>query len=415
MTGAVHAPEPVVDLFSPEARSNPYPTYRLLQEENPVYWCEPLHGWMLTRFADVSEALSSAAFSPGGGIAEMFAHLTMKEQAEFEPLKRHLSLWMGTLDPPVHTRIRGVMRQAFTPAFLNKLRPFVQSVTDELLAGPIGRGQIEFISEIAAPLPAMVIARLLGTPPEDCERFMQWSLDISNLIGNPGASADAIRQTQRSVMELVSYVAGTIERRRQSAPQDDLISSLLAANEPGSEISEEELLANCVMLLFAGHGTITVMLSMSALVLLTKPEIREELKALPDLTPRAIEEVLRFDSPCQLIRRLAVNTADFRGKRIEKGQMIWLALGAANRDAERYPNPDAFDMNRTNISHLGYGAGIHYCLGAALSRIETDIVIRTMLQRMQNVRCGPEPIEWHPDPTARAMMRLPLVFEASRS
>lgn len=411
MTGTTPAPEAVFDLFSPEARNNPYPVYRHLQEHDPVFWCEPLHGWMLTRFADVSETLSNPAFSPGGGIAEMFAHLTPEEQREFEPLKRHLSLWMGTLDPPIHTRIRGVLRQAFTPTFLKELCPFIQATTDQLLAGGLGRGEIEFVSEVAAPLPAMVIARLLGTPPEDCERFMQWSLDISDLIGNPGASAASVRKTQQSVLELVAYVAKIIEHRRASQPEPDLISTLLAAGEPGNGITEEELLANCVMLLFAGHGTITVMLGMSALVLLNTPGIWNYLKSNPELTRRAIEEVLRFDSPCQLIRRLAVNSIEFRGKPIEQGQMIWLALGAANRDPARYANPDYFDMTRTDIQHLGYGGGIHYCLGAQLSRLETDIVIRTMLRVMNNPRVDAEAIEWHPDPTARAMTRLMLHFD----
>jgi pimeloyl-[acyl-carrier protein] synthase len=408
---STQAPAPVIDLFSPEARNNPYPVYRALQDRDPVHWCEPLHGWLLTRFADVSHALSSPAFSPGGGIAEMFAHLPPAEREEFAPLTRHLSLWMGTLDPPVHTRIRGVMRRAFTPAFLNMLRPFIQGVTDHLLDGPMRRGEIEFISELAAPLPAMVIARLLGTPPEDCERFMMWSLDISNLIGNPGASAESVRQTQRSVLELVDYIARTIAQRRQSAPQDDLISILLAAREPGSEITEEELLANCVMLLFAGHGTITVMLSMAVLVLLTTPDVWEQLRQTPDLTPRAIEEMLRFDSPCQMIRRLAVEDVVMHGTQIRKGQMVWLGLGGANRDPDRYQDPDRFDLDRVIVPHLGYGAGIHHCLGAALSRIETEIVIRTMLRTMSHLRTDPSAIDWHPDPTARAMTQFRLAFD----
>jgi len=415
MSGTMPASEPVVDLFSPEARHNPYSAYRMLQERDPVHWCEPLQGWMLTRYADISEALSNPVFSPGGGFAEMFAHLTPAEQAEFGPLKRHLSLWMGTLDPPVHTRIRGVMRRAFTPAFLELTRPFIQTVADQLLADPLRRGEIEFVSEVAEPLPAMVIARLLGTPPEDCERFMQWSLDIGNLIANPAASAASVRQTQQSVLELVAYVSRTIEQRRRSTPQQDLISTLLAAGEPGSGITEEELLANCVMLLFAGHGTITVMLSMSVLVFLTTPGIWDQLRAAPELTPRAIEEVLRFDSPCQLIRRLAMDDVEVHGTRIEQGQMVWLALGAANRDRLRFVDPDTFNMNRTIVPHLGYGVGIHHCLGAALSRIETDIVIRTMLRTMPNPRMAADTVEWHPDPTARAMTRLELAFDRIQS
>ena len=398
------------DLLNPSTRANPYPLYEQLRKEEPVHWSEDLHGWVLTRYEDVMAALHDQRLSPGGGFAAMFTRLSDDVRDETEPLQRHFSMWLGTLDPPDHTRVRTLMNKAFTPRLVELMRPFIQTVTDELIDNVQRTGRMDIVSDLSVPLPAIVIAQMLGTPREDYERFIHWSLSISNLIGDACATPEIVRNAQQSVLEMTDHLRGLLERRRHSPPQNDLINNFILAESQENRISEEEVLANCVMLLFAGHGTITVMIGTHLLVLLQNPDVLEALRRDPSLTPAAIEEMLRFDSPCQMIRRVATENVEFNDTLIREGELVWLHLGAANRDEGHCPFPDKLDISRRPPGHLGYGASIHYCLGAALSRIETEIAINTILRRLPDVRLESDELDWHPDPTARALKSLRVVF-----
>jgi pimeloyl-[acyl-carrier protein] synthase len=399
-----------VSLLDPIVRTNPYPLYDRLRSEEPVHWSDELGGWVLTRYDDVMSALHNPRLSPGGGLGAMFGRLSEEDQVETEPLRRHLSMWLGTLDPPDHTRVRSLMNKAFTPRLVETLRPFIQAETDALIDAVKHTGRMDIVSQLAEPLPAIVIAKMLGTPREDFEKFIHWSLSISNLIGDACATAAIVKAAQESVNEMTGHLHRLLEERRRSEPRNDLINNFLIAEQQGDRISEEEVLANCVMLLFAGHGTITVMIGTHLLVLLQNPETLEALKRDPSLTPAAIEEMLRFDSPCQLIRRMAMQDVEIDGVQIKQGQLVWLNLGAANRDPAHCPFPDKIDISRPTTPHLGYGASIHYCLGAALSRVETEIAINTVLRRMPDVRLATSELDWHPDPTSRALKSLPVLF-----
>lgn len=402
---------PALGLLDPRARANPYPLYERLRAEDPVHWSDELGGWLLTRYEDVKKALHDPRLSPGGGMAAMFSRLSEQERDETLPLQRHLSMWLGTLDPPDHTRIRSMMNKAFTPRLVGTLVPFIQSVADELIDAVKHTGRMDIVSHLAAPLPAIVIARMLGTPREDFDKFLGWSAAISHLIGDACATSSVVKAAQESVLEMTGYLRELLARRRRSEPQNDLISSFLSAEEQeDSHISEEEVLANCVMLLFAGHGTITVMIGTHLLIILQNPKVLEALRRDPSLTPNVIEELLRFDSPCQMIRRTATQSLEIDGTQIQAGQLVWLNLGAANRDPQHCPFPDKLDITRQPSAHLGYGASIHYCLGAALSRVETEIAINTLLRRMPDVRLAADSLEWYPDPTARALTSLPVAF-----
>ncbi|HEY0431413.1 MAG TPA: cytochrome P450 [Pyrinomonadaceae bacterium] len=398
------------NLLDPSVRANPYPLYERLREEEPVHWNNDLGGWVLTRYDDVMSALHNPLLSPGGGIAAMFSRLSEEDRKETLPLQRHLSMWLGTLDPPDHTRVRSLMNKAFTPRLVETLRPFIQTVADELVDAVKQTGQMDIVTQLAVPLPAIVIAQMLGTPREDYERFIHWSLSISMLFGDACATPEIVRAAQTSVLEMTGHLHNLLEERRRSEPKNDLINNFILAEGQDNRISEEEVLANCVMLLFAGHGTITVMIGTHILVLLQNPEVLEAVKQNPSLTPNVIEELLRFDSPCQMIRRTATQDVEIGGTKIQQGQLIWLNLGAANRDQAHCPIPEKLDISRSNAGHLGYGAGIHYCLGAALSRVETEIAINTIVQRLPNLRLASNELDWHPDPTARALKSLPVVF-----
>lgn len=401
---------PKFDLLDPSLRANPYPVYEQLRKEEPVHWSEDLGGWVLSRYEDVMTALHDQRFSPGGGIAAMFSRLAQDVRDETEPLQKHLSMWLGTLDPPDHTRVRTLMNKAFTPRLVELLRPFIQAVTDELIDNVKHTGRMDIVSDIAGPLPAIVIAQMLGTPREDYQRFVNWSVGISNLIGDACATPEIVRHAQAGVLEMTDHLRVLLERRRHSEPQNDLINNFIEAESQEGRISEEEVLANCVMILFAGHGTITAMIGTHMMVLLQNPDALEALKQDPSRTPAAIEEMLRFDSPCQMIRRVATQNIQFNDTLIREGEMVWLHLGAANRDQAHCPSPDKLDISRRSPGHLGYGASIHYCLGAALSRVETEIAINTILRRLPDVRLETDQLEWHPDPTARALIALPVLF-----
>lgn len=402
------------DLLDPGLRANPYPLYEQLRQEEPVHWSQELGGWVLTRYDDVMAALHDPRLSPGGGISAMFSRLSEDVREETVPLQRHLSMWLGTLDPPDHTRVRTLMNKAFTPRLVELLRPFIQTVTDELIDNVRERGRMDIVSELAVPLPAIVIAQMLGTPREDYEKFIHWSLSISSLFGDACATPEVVRRAQASVLEMTDHLRALLERRRRSEPQNDLINNFILAEQQENRITEEEVLANCVMLLFAGHGTITVMIGTHLLVLLQNPDVMETLRLDPSRTPAAIEEMLRFDSPCQMIRRVATQNVQFNDTLIREGELLWLHLGAANRDQAHCPFPEKLDISRRAPGHLGYGASIHYCLGAALSRVETEIAINTMLRRIPDMRLETDQLDWHPDPTARALKSLPVVFSPFR-
>jgi cytochrome P450 len=273
---------------------------------------------------------------------------------------------------------------------------------------------MDVVRDLAGVLPVMVIAQMLGTPVEDCGRFLQWSADISGVIGNPRLTIDVSVRAQSSVQAMVSLLQGIIDKRRDAPHQDDLIGSFLRAQESGETLDEEELLANCVMLLFAGHGTVTAMITITLLTLLNHPTEMRRVRDDPSLCSAAVDEALRFDSPCQMIRRVALADMEIGDKCISKGQLAWLMLGAANRDPARYADPDCFDIERRERRHLAYGAGIHYCLGAALSRIETETIVNTLLARLDNLRLEPGPLQWYDDPTARALKSFPVEFTAAR-
>lgn len=398
------------DLLGASTSPNPYPLYERLRKEEPVHFSEDLGGWIFTRYEDVMAALHDQRFSPGGGMAAMFVPLDEDVQKETEPLQQHLQMWLGTLDPPDHTRVRTLMNKAFTPRLVELMRPFIQTVTDELIDNVKHTGRMDIVSDMAVPLPAIVIAQMLGTPRQDYKRFLHWSRDITTLVGAVAVTPEIARDAQKSVLEMVDHLRTLLERRRHSDPQNDLINNFIEAESQENRISEEEVLANCVMLLFAGHGTITVMIGTHLRVLLQNPELLETLRRDPSRTPAAIEEMLRFDSPCQMIARVATQNIQFKETLIREGELVWLHLGAANRDQDHCPFPDKLDISRRPPGHLGYGASIHYCLGAALSRVETEIAINTILRRLPDLRLESDQLEWHPDPTARALKSLPVVF-----
>ncbi len=363
--------------LSPQLRANPYPFYDEMRRKDPVHRMRlPVSGngaWVLTNYEDVDMVLRDhRRFVNEGRDFGYIPYISMLD-----------------LDPPVHTRIRGLVSRGFTPRSVAALEPRIRQRVDELLDDLEGRGRIDLIQGLAFPLPVIVIAELLGVPPEDREQFNEWS-NIVSLTVDPLLNETQIGQVRHTVEEMFDYFDGVAAARREH-PQDDLVSVLANAEEEGECLSREDLLINLVLFLAAGNETTRNLIGNGMLALLRHPEQLQRLRDEAGLLDVAIDELLRYDSPVQLDSRIASEPLEIGGKKIEPGQMVYCVLGAANRDPAAFPNPDVLDIERGAGNHVAFGRGIHYCLGAPLARLEGRIAFEALLSRYSNVRLAAEP------------------------
>ena len=396
-------------LFYRGRLADPYPLYQRLRSEDPVHWSPQANSWILTRYDDVRFALQHDPRLTAERLSLLLAQLPQKVQAEVEPLRRLLSTWMQYYDPPDHTRLRSLVNRAFTPGTIERLRPRIEAIAEELLQPVRAGGRLEVISEFAYPLPAIVIAELLGVPPEDRDRFKRWADDLTVFMEGVGADYPAIaRRTNQSVLELTDYLAGLFEQRRRH-PRSDLISDLIAVEAEGDRLSQAELFGICSFLLEAGHETTTGLIGNGLLALLRHPDQLSKLQRNPSLIGPAVEECLRYDGPIQRISRVVKTDFELRGKTLRRGQRIWAMQGAANRDPPQFPEPDRFDILRRHNRHLAFGYGVHHCLGAPLARIEGQIALQALL-RLPELRLENRATEWQEGVSLRTPKSLPVLF-----
>jgi cytochrome P450 len=315
---------------------------------------------------------------------------------------------MLVMDPPDHTRVRGLVNKAFTPRRVASLRQHIEGIVDELL-GPLARSRaMDVIADLAAPLPAFVIAELLGVPRRDYPQFKAWSNDLVSLAGGMDRT-DALARFRRGLDALLGYLREIIAARRRE-PRDDLISAMIAAQEAHDALSDDELLATSNLLLIAGHETTTNLIGNGMLALLRHPAEFERLRAEPGLLRGAIEEMLRYDSPVQATVRIPIEPIELGGQRIAPGALVVVGIGAANRDPEIFPEPDRFDVGRTENRHLAFGFGTHFCLGAPLARLEAEIAFQQLLARFPAVRLGKPDVTYRPNVVLRGLTELPVAF-----
>jgi cytochrome P450 len=375
-------------LFGPRMLADPYPYYARLRSSDPVHWADQLGGWVLTRYADVMTVLRSPDAS-----AERTAVARQRLGPEFQSQFDLRSHSMINNDAPRHTRLRLLVNKAFTPRTVEGLAPFIRAFVDEALAAAQARGRMDVMAELAFPLPATVIAEMLGVPPEDRNRFKQWSDDSTAAVANIPSNLppEVLRKSIAAFEELQTYFRGIIAQRR-AEPRDDLISALVRAQEEGDRLSDEELLANAILLLNAGHETTTNLIGNGTLALLRHPDQMQRLRDDPSLLPAAVEELLRYDSPVQFTSRVLKADMGLGGKALRAGQQVLLLLGAANRDPEQFPGPDRLDVGRPDNKHVAFGLGSHFCLGAPLARLEGRLVFEALLRRAPGMRLdGPPP------------------------
>ncbi len=362
------------DLTSSAFIEDPYRTYEELRRKDPVHRMRLVEAWALTRYEDVQDVL-----------IDHKRFTNAERNYDYMQYRTFLDL-----DPPDHTRLRGLVSKAFTPRAVRELGPRIQGLVDELLDAVAGKDRIELISDFAFPLPVIVIAEMLGVPAGDRARFREWSYDIA-LSVNPLLNSEQIERVQQATEELFDYFEGIIEQRRQ-APQNDLISALLAAEEEGDRLTHEELLSTLVLLLVAGNETTRNLIGNGMLALLKSPAQLQRLRDHPQLLDSAINELLRYDSPVQIDARNAIDDVEIGGKRIAAGQRILAIVGAANRDPKVFANPDELDIGRDEVSHLSFGRGIHYCLGSPLAILEGRIAFTSLLERFSSIRLVSDPV-----------------------
>jgi cytochrome P450 len=387
---------PELDLLAPEVVADPHPTFAQLRQRDPVHWSERHRAWVLTRYDDVSAAFRDRRLSSDR--ASPLAHANEAELAGADPVISVLARWMVFRDPPDHTRMRRALRPAFAPSAIDALRATVERVVDKLLDGL--PEEFDFLDEFATPLPAIVIAELLGVPPEDHDRFRAWSQDLATLVFASGLP-DRHRRGREALTALADYLGEQLARRR-AEPADDLLGTLALMQEAG-DLTAEEATANAVLLLFAGHETTTGLLGNGLAVLLMHSHELERLRADPSLTPSAVEELLRYEGPSKLMPRWAEEEVELRGRRIAPGELIYLVQAAANRDPEHFAEPDRLDLARHPNSHLGFGYGLHYCLGAPLARLETAIGVSRLLDHYARIELAGDQPRWRPNLLGRAV------------
>jgi cytochrome P450 len=396
-------------VLTPEYLTDPYPFYSELRRQAPLYFSQRLNGWVVTRYSDVTAGLLDKRLISGGRVRSFAMRLDPTCQKQMSRLFDHFEKWIGNMDPPDHTRLRALVNKAFTPGMVEQLTTSIEAITSRLLDAVRAKGEMEFVRDFAYPLPATVIATMLGVPPGDQDRFIAWADDLTAYTGSGSASLELSRAAQRSVDELTEYFL-RIATERRIQPQNDLIGALVALEDGGSELSQQELIAMCTFLLVAGHETTMALLSNGLLSLLRNPGQREMLQANPDLVRTAVEELLRYDSPIQHQTRVAAQSFSFAGTHVEEGQRVLLMLGAANRDPLQFPDPDRLDIRREPNRHIAFGLGIHYCLGAPLARLEAQIAFPEILRRFPGIRLEDQNIEWRIHTSNRNPIRMKVAW-----
>jgi cytochrome P450 len=390
-------------------RTNPYPVYAELRERAP-YHRDQFGAPVFTRFADCEAILRSGQVSSDFRNSNEFARM----QASGQAMSMIDNLPEGRpflfLDPPDHTRLRGLVSKAFTPRVIDGLRPRIQSLVESLLDDAAARGGLEVVEEFAYPLPVVVISEMLGVPAEDHEQFKAWSRVLARALDPEYmATEEQIQERIQAFMEFAQYFFGLFAARR-AEPRDDLITALVQAEEAGDKLTEAELLSTCILLLVAGHETTVNLIGNGVLALLRYPEQAARWRAEPSLTKNAVEEILRYDPPVQLTGRVALTDLEIAGHPIAKGEQAVLLIGSANRDPEHFPEPDRLDLARPDTRHLSFGFGIHHCLGAPLARLEGQLALEAFVTRFPTAQLGVDEPEYKENVVLRGLAALPVTF-----
>lgn len=400
-------PEINDDLLAPEVIADPYAHFGRLREQTPVYWNEQWGGWILTRYADVQRAFRDFKNLSADRIGPYYARGDRK--IRYATTYEVLRSWMVFVDPPEHRRLRSLVDHAFHPRVMRQAAPRLGALTDDLvedLAEDLAEGGAEYVSRFAYLLPVLVISDMFGLPAADRDLIKRWSDDILQLVFGAYDVPDRHERAQKSLREFVDYLEEHVADRRRR-PGADLISVMVQSEEDGEVLTQAEIVSTCILLLFGGHETTTNLLANGLLALLQHPVQRQLLAAnMDDLLDSAIEEMLRYDGPSKAIMRLVRQDHELGGASLKAGQKVLLSQASANRDPRRFVRPDVFDVTRQDNRHLGFGFGVHFCIGAPLARLEGRLAFPRLLRRLPELRLEPQTLSWNANILSRSLKHL---------
>jgi cytochrome P450 len=398
-------------VFSEETLQDPYPTYARLLEEGPLHYVDVGSNWPVWSVFSHTEC-SSIAKDPrcsAKRAQQLLLALPLSRQGEFSELARMFSLWLIFMDPPEHTRLRKLLNKGFSPAAIEALRPQVESLVQRMLKALKPGMEVDLLSEFAYPMPVSVISEMMGVPEALHSKFGEWSRAIALFRGSPNRTVEYAQAAQDAMVHLTNYFRETVAERKRNKG-NDLISLLIDIEEEGEVLTEEEVYAQCIALLFAGHETTRNLIGNGIYTLLKNPEQTAELRENPEMIRSAVEELLRYESPVQFTARVLKEDIEICGQRIPRKWTILCMLGAANRDPKRFKDPNQLDLKRLNNQHLAFSAGPHACIGGQLARLEGQVAIQNLVQRFPDMKLtGPQP-EWASTFGLRGLKTLQVVL-----
>jgi pimeloyl-[acyl-carrier protein] synthase len=396
----------LLQLLSPEVLADPHVLYRALREHDPVHWDPYMHAWVVTSYSEVITVLAnySADRTPA------LDHLERLGLSLMKPFSKMMLQQMLFMDGAKHARLRSICSAAMTPRKVEALRAVIESVADGLIDKFIAKGKVDILDDFASPLPAIVTATLLGVPIEDHKQLGAWVLDLAEVLGNFQHHPDRVAEIVRSLEDMKSYVAMRMEEERRQ-PTNGLIHSLMTAEFDGDRLSDEEVIANTIITLIGGHETTTNLIASGFLTLLHEPESLQLLRTRPEIVGSAVEELLRFESPVQHTARIAPADMQLGGKTIRQGSRVVAVLAAANRDPNRFSDPDRLDLLRADNRHLAFGWAAHFCFGAPLARMEGQVAFDRLLRRLSRPALIDKNWNWRSNAGLRGLTMLNISFD----
>jgi cytochrome P450 len=392
----------------PAVLADPFPLYRRMQDEDPAHWSAQLRAWVLTRYDDVKAACLDLTLS-SDRLTPFFA--ASPEASRMAALQACLTRWMVFRDPPDHTRLRRLAAKVFNVRSINALKPGIEATTQWLLDRIGERERFDFVADFASPLPVLVIMDMLGVPRDEMARLKGLSDEMALFIGSAREARGKYDRAEQATREMMEFFRSLVAARR-AKPSADLLSALVHLDDAGDRLSEDELVATCVLLLFAGHETTAHHIANGLQALLRFPGELERLRKDPSLAPGAVEELLRYDGPIGAQVRIVQGERELHGRKLREGDRVFLMMNAANRDPRAFPDPDRVDLGRHGVPHLTFGFGAHICLGFPLARLEGQVALPAVLARWKRISLANEaPLQWIDSMVLRGVHSLPLRVE----
>jgi len=407
----MNAVDPAIDWHpeDPAILADPYATFSRMRDEDPCYWSPRLRSWVLTRYSDVKAMCLDKEGVSSDRLRPFFASLPATETFRITDIIRYLSLWMVFKDPPEHTRLRRLTSKVFSTRAMQAMRPRVEQIAEHLLQALDGRDHFDLVADYAGPLPCLVIMAMLGVPAESMSDVKRMSDEIALFIGSSRTSAEKYDTAEAATREMAAFFMELIADRRKR-PRDDALSEMADLRDGDDAFTDDEFVATCILMLFAGHETTTNHIANGMLSLMRFPSEMQRLRADPGLAGAAVEELLRFDGPSGSQVRIIKREQQLHGKTLKEGQRVFMMLNAANRDPRAYAEPDRLDLSRDGVPHLAFGYGLHICVGFPLARTEGEVAFPALLRRFAQLEPTTQP-EWINSLVFRGMKALPVAVK----